>query len=1134
MKSLDMSIWVRRLSLYLLSAVYFLTSGAIPASLYSSSSRLASGIWAKVKVEESGMQFISNSTLRNLGFSNPEKVNVYGFGGRMLPEKLDSSVPDDLPLIQSIHTAEGIVFFGHSSTLWSPSERGQLHYSHTANPYSDNSYYFISDIDIENPGPLISQGLTTGNDEAITQFTERLIHEKELIAPFSSGRLLLGEDFRTQSSRSFQFSLPDNLGDASLNIVFGAKISNGQSSIVVEANGIQLPATTADIIPGISSAETFLTMISSPKTAPDPGDKLNLTINYTYSGAIFTAALDYIQVEYPRAIRLYDNELYFYISPVESSAVKVDGCSESTLIWDVTDPLNPICMNHTLDRQVATFSSPAGYHEYVAFNPEGIRRAAKTVGKIENQDLHSMSSPDMVIITPPEYSKAARQIAEIHSATEGMDVAVIFPDQIYNEFSSGNPDVTAFRRLLKMWYDRSAGNETGYTRYCLLMSRPSYDNKMVTSIVKKDGYPRLPIWQSPTGLTSSTSYSTDDYIGMLADNNGIFNIANEKIHVAIGRMPVKSQSEADDAAAKLRKYLSSPTPGAWRNSILVIADDQDNAIHLEQAEKVIGMMTSHGNGASRLYERLYLDSYPLSFSSTGATYPLARQRMFDRFKDGVALINYIGHANSKEWGHEKLLTWNDIENLDNRKLPFIYASTCEFLNWDNDAISGGEKMWLKPDAGIIGMICPSRKVFISLNGTLNENISRYMFDRSPEGKPLRVGDIMTAGKNDTPNDDNKLRYALMGDPALLLPSPEYSITIDSIAGMDAGDPDNYPILKARSKVRICGKVTDFNGNPAENFNGDIDIQLFDAEKVVETYGNGESGKVSTYNDRNTRLAVAKAKVIDGEWNTYLMLPAEIENNFSPALLSFYASGEGIGEANGSFDGFYVYGFDENSSGDIDGPEFLSFYLNTPAFSDGDIVNPTPTLHAEFSDISGINISDAGIGHNMTLSIDDSKVLTDISSYFSPDPWTVGKGYINYNLPEMEPGEHFLTLTVWDNTGNSSAASLGFKVKADWRPSISGLTTDVNPAISSVNFIIDTDATDIRYCRIDVFDLTGRKVWNSDSGHTLTDSNSLSVGWDLIGTAGHRIQRGIYLYQATIITGNGTELSKTGKLAVTAG
>ena len=135
------------------------------------------------------------------------------------------------------------------------------------------------------------------------------------------------------------------------------------------------------------------------------------------------------------------------------------------------------------------------------------------------------------------------------------------------------------------------------------MSRPTYDNKMVTTQVKNSGYPRIPIWQSPTGETESTSFSTDDYIGMLKDVNGDFNIATAEINVAVGRMPVKSLNEANLMIDKLESYLLSEDSGSWRNNIMVIADDQDKGIHLEQAEKVIEKMKSQGKGKDAFYEK---------------------------------------------------------------------------------------------------------------------------------------------------------------------------------------------------------------------------------------------------------------------------------------------------------------------------------------------------------------------------------------------------------------------------------------------------------------------------------------------------------------------------------------------------
>lgn len=1110
-------------------------SYALPAGFYASSSRLASGKWTKIEVKESGMQFISNATLRNLGFSNPEKVNVYGYGGRMLPECLDSKMNDDLPPVPSLHTATGIVFFGHSTTAWKEAESQAMKYSHMINAYSEKAYYFISDSDSDSDANELSSSPSL-NPEAsgpIATFTERIAHEQDLIAPSTTGRMLLGEDFRTQSTRTFPFNLPGNTGDAKIRIRFGANVTNGSSSLIMSANGDQLPSTQSDKISGVSSTENFIATTTTSKTVENPGEKLNLAIQYSHTGALFTAALDYIEIEYTRELKLLNGEIYFYLSPDRNSTVTVDGCSSSTVIWDVTDPLAPMLVEHSLSGNTANFTMSAGYHEFVAFNPSEIKRTVSPAGIVANQDIHAMDAPGMVIISPDIFRSAAQRIAELHAATDGLKVVVLSPEQVYNEFSSGAADVTAFRKMLKMWFDRAGGSADGYPRYCLLFSRPTYDNKMVTATVKRAGYPRIPIWQSPDGMSVSTSYSTDDYIGMLADNDNVFDIASAEIHVAVGRMPVKSIAEANSAVTKLEKYVRSPQLGAWRNNVMVIADDQDNGEHLKQAENVITNLRQSGNGANFIYEKLYLDSYPLSMSSTGASYPLAKQRMLDKISEGVLLLDYIGHANPREWGHEKLLTWTDITSMTNRNLPFLYAATCEFLAWDDDDVSGGEEMWLNPDAGVIGMLCPSRKVYISLNGTLNENTAHYVFRKNSDGESARIGDFMLSGKNSISGDSNKLRYALMGDPAMRLPSPSHNIVVESIGDTNISSADELPVLKAREKVKVSGFIADNDGNLIPDFNGKADILVYDAERVIETYGNGKDGTVSTYNDRKTRLFIGKADVKDGKWETEIIIPSEIENNFSPAMLSAYAFDEQGREANGMSDRFYIFGYDTDAEDDSEGPVISEFYLNSPSFSDGASVSPSSTLFATFSDPSGINVSEAGIGHDMVIVIDGKQRFDDVSLHYTPDI-SFEKGSIAYPLDGLEPGDHKLTLTVWDNANNSTAATLSFNIRADWKPTISELTTDVNPASSSVNFLLATDGVSGKTeCRIEVFDLSGRCVWSDGSYNISSQSNSARIPWNLTDLSERRVPRGIYLYRATVITPQGAEISKTGKLAVTA-
>ena len=151
------------------------------------------------------------------------------------------------------------------------------------------------------------------------------------------------------------------------------------------------------------------------------------------------------------------------------------------------------------------------------------------------------------------------------------------------------------------------------------------------------------------------------------------------------------------------------------------------------------------------------------------------------------------------------------------------------------------------------------------------------------------------------------------------------------------------------------------------------------------------------------------------------------------------------EANGSCERLYVYGYNDNPATDTQGPSIESLYLNNDWFESGDVVNSSPVLFARVSDPSGINLSDAGIGHKMSAIVDGNLVYDDVSTYFTSDPDTPGAGDVCYPLNGLTPGRHTLLFTVWDNANNVSKQEIEFNVGAALDPMIRDLTTDCNPA-----------------------------------------------------------------------------------------
>lgn len=1103
---------------------------ALSPEYYASSSLLSSGKWAKVITEGNGMRLISTATLRKLGFEDPSKVRVYGFGGRMVPEILSESIPDDLPQIPSMVTAKGVLFFAVDLNTWTVGSNDTRPYEHEVNPYTRLNCYIVGE-----GGPVLDMTraeLPTSASSIADTFTERVVHERDLYNPGESGRIFLGEDFRSNKSQTFSFTLPDNAtGDAVANIRFGAHTTNGESSIVVSANRKRLPSAENDKMKA-AGKDQFMFLTSTSKKIEGCGEKLDIKLDYSYSGALFHAGLDYIEVFYERNLSLRDGQLYFFDTYSGSEEVRVKGCSATTQIWDVTNRFAPMRVESRLNGTVAAFVAPKGYREYIAFNPESISIEAEAGSGIANQDLHSLPVPDMVVITLPDFREGSERIAQLHRDVDGMTVHVLLADDIYNEFSGGRADFSAFRRMMKMWYDREGGERL---KYCLLMGKPTFDPRHLLQETMECGYSPLLIWQSPTGETETKSYSNDDYIGMLDDEvSGRFSLSKAKINVAIGRLPVKTSAESLAMASKIEKYVKNPNYGPWRNKVMIIADDGDLGTHLEQAETAYNSMRSSGNGKNFLYDKLYLDSYPLEYTSVGAAYPKATERMLRNYNDGVILTNYIGHGSTTSWSHEHLWEWPDIIGMTNRNLTFIYAATCRFNCWDTQEVSGAERIMLNPHAGVIGMIVPSRSVYIAQNGTLNQYTSSRFFARGTDGLPLRFGDIYREGKNLFSGDDNKLRYCFMGDPAIRIPSPSYSVDIERINGTELESAEAVPEVKALGKLEIEGVVRTRDGDVDTAFDGTVNLQIYDAERVITTYGNGDDGVQKMYNDRKTRLAATSIKASEGRWKATVQMPPEIENNYSPARIVAYAwDGRGK-EANGETEKFYVYGIEHDVMTDTVGPKVEYFYLNNERFESGGVVNANSLVIARVRDASGINLSDAGIGHKMSLTLDGSKTFADIDGYFESDPETPGAGVIAYPLSDITPGNHSLELTVWDNANNSSKAQIDFQVAAASDPVIYDIYTDCNPASTSVVFTIEVDRPNtVLGTSIGVYDLNGKKMWGDESSTSTDASSRISKQWDLKDSSGLRVPRGIYIYRAVVETPEGTYSSKSKKLAVTA-
>lgn len=1131
---------IKNIKIYV-AAVIALCATLIPAeahafdlSTYAENSRLASGRWVKVSVTADGIYMLSNATLRRMGFANPADVRVYGYGGRQLSDVLSArTYVDDLPVVPVLRTDKGILFYGEGVTE-AVSYAGN-YMRPRQNAFTDEGYYFLSDCKAEDKAiPTIGSPAVSSPE---TSFIDYIFHEKDLVTVSTTGQQYGGEDFLYTPTRSFSFQLTDRVEESTVWLAcsFITKSQN-ETSISLSVNDEALPASESDKIRATSTDHGNYRAGVTTKTFKPDNDKITVGLTYNRAGTVSAAHLDYLAINYNRNLRLTDRQLCFTLPRNQATLA---GADASTVVWDVTSPLEVKAMNTSLAGSDMSWTNDyTGTRRYVAFNPSASFPEPVYVGTVANQNLHSIKVPEMVIFTPPTWISEAERLAEFHRTNEGLSVTVINQDDVFNEFASGSRDVNAFRKMLKMLYDRSATSDR-QLKYALFMGRGSYDNRRISSTVKSLNYPLMPLWQSEQGETDLDSYTTDDILAFLRDNSGN-NTASDYLCIGVGRLPVTSTGSARAAVDKIINYSTKAASGTWRNRSLLIADDRDLGVHMTQMEQVWNTMLDNG-GENAIHTKLYTDAY----QQTAQGYPLARDFMFKTLDEGVAWWFFIGHANTTSLTHEGLLKLSDIYNMYLRKLPIFMAATCEFLRWDATDISAGEIMWGLESGGCIAQISANRPVYISENVYFSRAVAQHMFTRDENGERLTLGEIYRRAKNSSKvsstgamlSDSNKLRYILMGDPAMRPAMPEQTVTVDLINDVAPGS-EEPPVMQARQDVVVEGRVLDSDGNLMTDFTGTIASTLYDAEYSITTLGNGgeDEGVKFTFEQHGDRLFAGNDSIRNGRFTARIAMPSSISNNYREAALSLVAQKKGVGNVESLAAGvnrdFYVYGTDENVVDTI-APVIKSIYLNHPSFRSGDHVNATPMLIAEVTDNRGINMNTTGVGHQMNILIDGNRSYSDVAEYYTPSASGLPEGTIAYQLPTLQEGLHTLRLRVWDTSDNSTSETIEFYVSPDRAPVVYDVYSDANPASVEANFYLSHDRPDAQVeVTISVYDMLGHPVWESVSSGRSDMYLTSPVTWNLHNMAGQRVTRGIYLYRASIRDGETVSNTTTRRIAVT--
>jgi hypothetical protein len=1049
---------------------------------YAEHSVLQTGSWAKIRIPSSGIYQLTSSLIRNCGFSDPSKVKLYGYGGALQPERLTAdylTATDDLKEVPTCTIGGKRLFYGVGPVTWSSPSA----VTRTRNNYSDYGYYFLTESD--------GEPLTITEEEfkaAYYPMNEdyHSLYEVDDYAWFHGGRKLFDKTlFTIGSPQTYTLSASDTSGTLTVVLSY-----DDYFNATVTVNDQEVGKM-------VVSSSTIAIALANRKDTIDFVDKYTVAADH-----VWKFSLDSI-VNGKNTIKIVQNS---------GGNVRLDylamTCSQPKAMPDLA---------------TAEFATP----EYVY--------------RITNQDHHADEAVDMIIIIPTtqKWVSEAERLKTHHETKDGLTVRIVPADELFNEFSSGTPDATAYRRYMKMLYDR-AGTSGNAPRFLLLFGDGAWDNRMLISDWKNynpDDF--LLCYESENSFSEIYCYVSDDFFCLLDDEEQIQEWKGSSLtyigkpDVAVGRFPVRTIEEAKILVDKTIAYANNEYAGSWQNTLMFMGDDGNNNSHMTTADKVANMVQTKYPGYT--VKKVYWDAYPRVTSSTGNSYPDATNLIKSQMAEGALIMNYSGHGITYALSHEFVLRLTDFEEATSQRLPLWITASCDIMPFDGQEENIGETAIFNKKGGAIAFFGTTRTVYSNYNELINLGFTQYVLGstngvRNTIGEAARLikCDLVDKKRDLTPN---KLQYTLLGDPALTLATPTQSIVIDEINGQQLSGSTSVS-LSAGSIAQVKGHIVS-NETIDDSFNGTITATVRDAEETIVCKRNDESeaDEPFTYSDRTKTLYNGSDSISNGEFIFTFAVPKDISYTDGKGLMTLYAVDNAkTREAHGENTNFVLNGSSIVSNDSI-GPSIYC-YLNSPSFSNGGKVHTTPYFAAELYDDNGINASGSSIGHDLELIIDGDMTKTyNLNNYFTYDFGDYRKGKLGFSIPELDYGWHKLLFRAWDVLNNSSTTELDFEVAKGLEPDCINVDCVRNPATGGVTFYVTHDRAGCELkVQLDIFDTSGRQLWSySESG--VSSGDTYTFDWDFSVDGGRRLQTGVYLFRVSISSDGSGQSSKAKKLIV---
>ena len=1098
--------------------------GAVNRSASSTrayNSVLASGNWYKFAVDTTGIFKISRSFLQSLGMDvnsvNPKTIKVYGNGGHMLPQLNSDFRYDDLQENSIFVSGEDDGNFGSSDYILFYA-KGPNHWDvvpstnvakHTYNIYSDEAYYFVTagGVDgkrIQDDAPII--GTPT---QQITNYNDYTFYEKDEENLLKVGQQWFGEDFSYEDTQFFTipFENIDNAQDLTIR-VRAVTDSYSISSMSVKINGqevvmLNFPARTLG-----SLVHAFAREGTGSFSAT--GDTVTVEISYNNNGnPAAKAFLDYIEIVGKK--QLISNDLQFGFRSFDvanATGISQYTVQNATEIWDVTDFLNPIKITNQIDTGNFEFNANSGsLKEYVSLNDSNFYEPILIRNRVVvNQNLHALEDIDYVIVTRDYLLNEVERLADFHR-DRGLTVEVVDINQIYNEFSSGSPDLTAIRDFTRYLYDNATSPDKKI-KYLCLFGDGSYDFK--DRITGNNNI--VPAFLAFESFNLATSYMTDDYYAMMDPNEGLL-VSTDRQDVATGRLPITTVAQASETIDKIINYNGTNAFGDWRNLVTLVADDLDVRTEFILQESMERIAVDINNNKPLLnVKKIYSDAYVQETTAGGERYPDVYDDIERTLERGTLLLNFFGHGGEDGWTSERILDIPMVRALNNyNEIPLIITITCEFSRFDNPLrLSGGEFLVWNEKGGSISLVSTTREIYINVGRVFNDRLMKVLLKF--DDNDLTIAEGLMQIKNQFSTSQRLFIYYL-GDPAMNLAVPQADIKLTRMNGVDITQATDT--IKALSHITFDGIITSPSGDILTDYNGQLSTIVFDKPIEKSTLGNDFGTPLMDFESLESKIFRGLASVENGQFSFDFIAPRDLRIAYGEGKISFYADNDIIDKAGYNFD-IIIGGINENAPEDNQGPQ-IQLYMNDETFVDGGNTNASPFLLAVLEDENGINTSITAVDHDIVAVLDgDAGNPYILNDFYQTELNDYTKGSAKFPFRNLKPGLHTVELCAWDTYNNVSCATLTFVVVNDSEMVLDNVLNYPNPFVNYTEFWFNHNKpNESLEVQVQIFTVSGKLVKTINQTVQSTGNLSRSVTWDGLDDFGDKIGKGVYVYKLNV-------------------